>query len=116
MQKAIRGIIQTLKPWELEQVHWTSEGDVAEASEGAVGSEVVTIIKPGAEDRWVHSYWEGSRWGPWQGDPFMREGRVDLTMLLKANEKGQYPLYPQYPRQTASSSSKTTLYRGEDRR
>ena len=64
MQKAIRGIIQTLKPWELEQVHWTPEGDVAEASEGAVGSEVVTIIKPGAEDEWVHSYWEGSRWGP----------------------------------------------------
>ena len=44
-----------LKLWELEQVRWTSEGDVTEASEGAVGKEVVDIIKPGDVDKWVHS-------------------------------------------------------------
>ena len=109
MQKAIKGIIQTLKPWELEQVHWTAEGDVVEASEGAVGKEVATIVKPGAADKWVHSYWDG-QWKPWKGDPFMQEGKVDLVLLRKANEKSQYP------RQMSSSSVKTTLYRGEDQR
>ena len=110
VQKATKGIVRTLKPWELEQVYWTAEGDVVEASEGAVGQEVSTVVKPGTEDKWVHSYWNGTRWEPWQGSPFMREGRVDLLLLLRANEKSQYP------RQTSSTSSKTTLYRGEDQR
>ena len=93
-----------------EQVRWTAEGHVTEASEGVVGREVVPVINPGSEDKWVHSYWEGTRWEPWKGDPFMREGRVDVAMLLRANEQGQYP------RRMANSSSRTTLYRGEDRR
>ena len=51
-QRAVQGITMILKPWELEQVRWTSEGDVTEASEGAVGKEVVDIIKPGDVDKW----------------------------------------------------------------
>ena len=72
-------------------MHRTAEGGVAEASKGAVGKEVTTIIKPGAEDKWVHNYREGSRWEPWQGVPFMRDGRIDLARLLRANEKGTVP-------------------------
>ena len=87
-----------------------TRASAVEASEGAVGKEVSTIVKPGAGDKWVHSYWDGARWEPWQGAPFMREGRVDLGLLRKANEKGQCPL------QLASTSSKTTLYRGKDQR
>ena len=81
---------------------------MTEASEGAVGKEVVNIIKPGDVGKWVHSQWTGTKWEPWAGEPFMKGNQVDLPTLLRANEQGQYP------RKTASSSSRTTLCRGED--
>ena len=68
-----------------------TRASAVEASEGAVGKEVSTIVKPGAGDKWVHSYWDGARWEPWQGAPFMREGRVDLGLLRKANKKRPMP-------------------------
>ena len=83
---------------------------MVEASGGAVGKEVASIVKPGAADKWVHSYWDGTQRKPWKGDLFMQEGQVDLALLQRANEVGQYP------RQMTSSSAKTTLSRGEDRR
>ena len=36
VHKAVQQMIQTLRPWELEQIHWTTEGDVLACSEGAV--------------------------------------------------------------------------------
>ena len=87
-------------------LHWTSEGDATIASEGEVIAETQPGVKPGEEDKWVHSYGERTRLKPWEGEPFMHEGRVDLQTLLNANEPDQYP------RRTASTSSIRTQRRG----
>ena len=79
-----------------------------QASEGKVVVETTEVIKPGDEDEWVHSYRDGTKWKHWEGEPFMTEGRVDLPTLLRANEPGQYP------RRTASTSSRRSLTVGED--
>ena len=37
-----------------------------EASGGEVGIEIKTVTKPGSEDKWDHSYWDGTKWERWR--------------------------------------------------
>ena len=46
VHKAAQQMVELLRPWEMKQVHWTTEGDVPTATDGAMSPQVLEKLKP----------------------------------------------------------------------
>ena len=109
IEKFAKLVQKVLKPWEIEQMQWIEKGGIDKVTKNAVTKYEVETKIMGDDDKWVHSKRVGKKWEPWDSEPFhTSDGMLDVGIMQKANEKGQYP------RKTSHNAWKVWWQREED--